>query len=177
MALLARLTPLGFRGTHVTVWRALHALRVARPSMADLGRPPQPPAPVAVRVPSARQTAWLLRTPVDELTAEQRTYVTTLTSACPALAEAQALGDRFVRLLREHAVDAFDVWLADAAASELRSFARGLRRDGAAVRAAITSPWSNGQVEGQVHRIKLVKRSMFGRANLPLLRARMLRAA
>ncbi len=177
MALLARLTPLGFRGTHVTVWRALHALRVARPSTAELGRPPQPPAPVAVRVPSPRQTAWLLRTPADELTVEQRAYGTALTSACPALAEAQALGDRFVRLLRERAVDGFDPWLSDAEQSEFRTCARGLRRDGAAVRAAFTSPWSNGQVEGQVHRITLVKRSMVGRANLPLLRARMLRAA
>ncbi len=130
-----------------------------------------------MRVPSPRQTAWLLRTPADALKPEQHAYVTALTTACPALAEAQALGDRFVRLLHERDVASFDAWRAAAEASELRGFARGLRRDEAAVRQAMTSSWSNGQVEGQVHRIKLIKRSMFGRASFPLLRARMLHAA
>jgi len=172
--LLARLTALGFRGTHVTVWRALHARRVARPAAAVLARPPTPPAPPAVRVPTPRQTAWLLRTPAADLTDEPRASGTALTAACPALADAQRLGEEFVRLLREHDLDGFDAWLLEAEVSELRSFARGLRRDGAAVRAAITSPWSNGQVEGQVHRLKVIKKSFFGRAGLPLLRARML---
>jgi transposase len=61
--------------------------------------------------------------------------------------------------------------------SELRSFATGIRRDEEAVRAAISSPWSNGQVEGQVNRLKVVKRTMYGRAKFDLLRARVLHAA
>ena len=69
------------------------------------------------------------------------------------------------------------MWLATAEHSELRTFAWGIRRDEAAVRAAVTSRWSNGQVEGQVHRLKLVKRSMYGRCGFPLLRARMLHIA
>ena len=55
---------------------------------------------------------------------------------------------------------------------EFRDFAAGLRRDSAAVEAAVTSEWSSGQVEGQVTRLKLVKRSMYGRAGFPLLRQR-----
>jgi transposase len=59
----------------------------------------------------------------------------------------------------------------------MRSFADGLRQDEAAVRAALELPWSNGQTEGQITRLKLVKRRMFGRAKLDLLRARVLEAA
>jgi transposase len=72
----------------------------------------------------------------------------------------------------------------DAAGTELtcgvraiETFARGLAQDGAAVRAAFTSPWSNGQTEGQITKLKLLKRQMYGRANLDLLRRRLLLAA
>ena len=64
-------------------------------------------------------------------------------------------------------------WLRDAVGSELASFASGVGDDEAAVRAAIVEPWFNGQTEGQVTRLKLVKRQMYGRANVDLLRARM----
>ncbi len=61
--------------------------------------------------------------------------------------------------------------------SELHGFAAGLRGDEQAVRAALTLPWSSGQVEGQITRLKLVKRQGYGRAKLDLLRARLIRAA
>ena len=60
---------------------------------------------------------------------------------------------------------------------ELRSFAANLRRDLPAVEAALTYDWSSGQVEGQVTKIKLVKRQMYGRAKLDLLRKRVLLAS
>jgi transposase len=60
---------------------------------------------------------------------------------------------------------------------ELRSFAKGLQDDQAAVQEALRSPWSNGQVEGQVNRLKTLKRQMYGRAKFDLLRKRFLRAA
>ena len=62
-----------------------------------------------------------------------------------------------------------DGWVADAVGSELASFASGIEADGAAVRAAIVETWSNGQTEGQVTRLKLVKRQMYGRGKLDLL--------
>lgn len=68
-------------------------------------------------------------------------------------------------------------WLAEAQNSGLRGFAAGLRQDEQAVRAALMLPWSSGQVEGQVSRLKLVKRQGYGRAGLNLLRARLIRAA
>lgn len=75
------------------------------------------------------------------------------------------------------AANALAPWLAAAGESELKSFAAGIRRDYDAVLAALLFQWSNGQVEGQVNRVKLVKRSMYGRAGFALLRKRVLRAA
>jgi transposase len=168
--LAQQLPALGYRGRRVTVWRALRAGAALIPAGAV-------PNGSRVRVPSATSTAWLLRKPVEQQTPEERTVLAALLPARPALAEAKRLGDEFVRILREPDVAAFDAWLAAAEHSERRTFAWGIRRDEAAVRAAVTSRWSNGQVEGQVHRLKRVKRSMYGRCGFPLLRARMLHVA
>ena len=73
-----------------------------------------------------------------------------------------------------------DAWLADARtcdASAIATFAAGLETDGAAVRAAVTRPWSNGQAEGQINRLKMLKRQSDGRASFDLLRRRALMAA
>ncbi len=83
-------------------------------------------------------------------------------------------------MLRERRGEHLDGWLARAEASgcpELQRFANGIRRDEAAVRAGLTLVWSQGPVEGQVTRLKLVKRQMYGRAKLDLLRQRVLHAA
>ena len=73
-----------------------------------------------------------------------------------------------------------NAWLVEARAcgiSAVATFAAGLEVDGAAVRAALTEPWSSGQAEGQVSRLKLLKRQNYGRANFDLLRRRVLLAA
>ena len=70
-----------------------------------------------------------------------------------------------------------DPWITEAKVSLVASFATGITRDKAAVRAAITEPWSNGQTEGQITKLKLVKRQMYGRAKLDLLEARLIGAA
>lgn len=83
-------------------------------------------------------------------------------------------------MVRERDGSALDRWLQAVAASELaplQSFARGLEQDRAAVEAALTMTWSNGQTEGQVNRAKMLKRHMSGRANFDLLRKRILHAA
>ncbi len=99
---------------------------------------------------------------------------------CAALARVRTLAVAFTHLLAQHdasAATALDPWLTAAAASELRGFAASVRRDRAAVLAALLFPWSNGQTEGQVHRVKLLKRAIYGRAAFPLLRQRVLHAA
>jgi transposase len=77
-------------------------------------------------------------------------------------------------MVKDQVASTLDCWLHQAEASALASFAAGLRRDEDALRAALTEPWSNGQVEGQVNRLKVIKREMYGRAGFELLRCRVL---
>ena len=75
---------------------------------------------------------------------------------------------------------AFEAWLAegrDCGVRVVESFTTSLDQDGAAVRAALTLPWSSGHAEGQINRLKLLKRAMYGRASLDLLRRRLILAA
>lgn len=90
--------------------------------------------------------------------------------------EARSLLSRFQGVIRERRRPDLDTWIEAAARSLLSSFARGLLKDKSAVAAALTQPWSNGQTEGQITRLKLVKRQMFGRAKLDLLEARLIGA-
>ena len=86
----------------------------------------------------------------------------------------------FMEVIKERSADERRPWLIEALRSgipEFISFANGLTEDLPAVRAALKYGWSNGQAEGQVHRLKLIKRAMYGRGKLDLLRARVLRAA
>jgi transposase len=138
---------------------------------------PAPPPPT--RVPSPRQACWILLRPAEALRPAQQAYREQVLR-CPELARAQALAVEFCRLVRERDHAALAPWLAAAKASELgefREFAAGIERDRAAVEAAVTTPWSSGCTEGQVNRIKMVKRQMFGRAKFDLLRKRVLRIA
>ena len=83
----------------------------------------------------------------------------------------------FAAIVRRREEGALAAWVAVATASrlpDLAAFAAGLLRDWAAIRAALTEPWSSGQVEGQVNKLKVLKRQMYGRANVDLLRKRVL---
>jgi transposase len=80
-------------------------------------------------------------------------------------------------IIRRKVADDLDPWIADASASLITSFATGIAKDKAAVRAAIFEPWSNGQTEGQITKLKLVTREMYGRAKIDLLQARPIGAA
>ena len=124
-----------------------------------------------------RRVARMLTADPCTLQAEERRYLDRLLATSASLALVRDLALRFAAIVRERKADVLDCWLTDAAASELRSFADGLRQDQAVVRAALELPWSNGQTEGQITKLKLVKRQMFGRAKHDLLRARVLEAA
>jgi transposase len=93
------------------------------------------------------------------------------------LAQAYDLITDFTSLLRECQGERLDAWLQnveDRGVCELQSFAHGLKKDYDAVKAGLTLEWSNGQTEGQVHRLKLIKRQMYGRGSFTLLRKRVL---
>ncbi|KQO88852.1 transposase [Methylobacterium sp. Leaf91] len=112
----------------------------------------------------------------DSLTKAEAVIVATIEAEVPTLDEARSLLLRFQTMIREWRRSDLDVWIEAAARSLLASFASGLLKDKAAVAAALTQSWSNGQTEGQITRLKLVKRQMFGRAKLDLLEARMIGA-
>jgi transposase len=117
---------------------------------------------------------------VETLTSEELAYRTALLTADPAIREAQQCAADFGTMVRTRDHLALAGWLERAESSgqpEIRSFAAGLRRDQPAVEAALSSAWSNGQTEGQVNKLKLLKRQMYGRAKLDLLRMRFLYAA
>ncbi len=92
----------------------------------------------------------------------------------PALAMARGLLERFHGMLRARDTNALAPWLADTEGSLIASFGKAIRADFAGLRAAPCEPWSNGQTEGQITELKLVKRQMYGRASLGLLRARLI---
>ncbi len=141
----------------------------------------QPQAPSAAGKPLTPRTAsmLLLRHPERCGEAEQAT-IARLREVHPDIGVALSFTERFVEIVRERRGTKLGKWLSAAEASEIREiqqFAYKARRDEAAIQAGCTLPWSNGQTEGQITKLKAIKRSMYGRAKFDLLRRRALYAA
>ncbi len=127
-----------------------------------------------------RRATWLVLRPPERSTAQDHHQLAPLTAQAPELAEAVALAQDFAALVRQRQPAQLEPWLARADQSTLapfRRFARGLRADYGAVQAAVTLPWSQGPIEGQINRLKLLQRQLCGRAKLDLLARRVLLAA
>jgi transposase len=161
----------GFTGSRRTVQREIERLGLVR----NAGASPTPSA--AVRPPSPRHLAWLFGRAETIATPEDQRFLDALCGRNAELKFVRMLAQDFVQLVvtRNHA--GYDAWLAAASDSPLRRFARGLRSDDAAVRAALSTSWSNGPTEGHINRLKLIKRTMYGRASLELLKRRVLGVA
>jgi transposase len=162
---------LGFKGGLTRVRDVVAAWRGGQPGTRSQ------PASVAsaFRPPSPRQARWLIVRALEELKAEERPLRAKILELCPDAATASALALDFISMVRKRQAELLEAWLDRAASSrlaELESFARGIERDKAAVLAALSREVSNGQTEGQVNRLKVIKRQMYGRAKLDLLRAR-----
>jgi transposase len=173
----------GYRGSVRTVqhavkpWRDGPALRGRQAHR--LSRPPTE-ATWAHRPPSATQATWWLLQPVTALTPTQQRLRQRLLEAAPEVEQALAEILDFRRLIRERDAAALTPWLTTAEASpvpEVRAFAAGLRRDQAAVQAALDQAWSSGRVEGHITKIKLIKRQMYGRGSFDLLKRRVMHAS
>ena len=120
----------------------------------------------------------LIREPQSPARAEQA-VLKQIQAASTDLAAGYALVQEFLTMVDEHQGVQLDSWLAKIQASglvDLQSFAHGVEKDKGAVAAGLSETWSNGQVEGQVNRLKLKKREMYGRASFDLLRRRVLNA-
>lgn len=126
-------------------------------------------------LPSSRRLSFAVARRPDCRTDEERLFVERLRAAGGAVQAAAELGERFAAGVRDRSADGLDGWLAAADASGIPEFAglaRSMRQDRAAVWAGVTRAWSNGPVEGHVHRLTLIKRARYGRAGFPLLKAR-----
>ena len=130
-----------------------------------------------VRCPGSRSLARYLTLARDKLTRAEAIIVATVTQAIPEIIAARETVDAFNRLIRSRDADGLEPWIEAALASPVASFAKGVVADRSAVAAAIALPWSNGQTEGNICKLKTLKRQMGGRANLDLLRARLMPAA
>ncbi|MFB6843229.1 ISL3 family transposase [Streptomyces sp. NPDC056361] len=167
-ALTREIQRLGYRGDVSTVRRHLKPYRAgAIPATA--------PSPyLTVR----RVTDWIMRRP-EHLTDVERKGLEELCERNRVLETTVEYARRLALMIRERRNEhlALDVWIADVRLDgqrELRTLANGMRRDRAAVQAALTTTYTSGAVEGNVTRIKLLKRQMYGRANFDLLRRRIL---
>jgi transposase len=127
--------------------------------------------------PSARSIARLMTVERNCPSKEGARTMAIVAEAVPDLIVARDLTDRFHQLIQRRKGADLEPWIAETASSMMAPFASGIVRDQAAVQAALELPWSNGQTEGQNTKLKLVKRQMYGRAKLDLLRARLLGAA
>ena len=165
----------------VAGWRPAPRTRERRTRHGDPAAPAVSPKDYALPAPpqglSPQQAVWLLIRPVQALNGEELALRGRLLEASEEIRAAHALVEEFRDLLRTRGHQQFSSWQQTAAACavpEVRAFAASLRRDEAAVRAALTVEWSSGQVEGQVTKVKLLKRLLFGRANFDLLKRRAL---
>ena len=129
------------------------------------------------KAPSARTLARLMTMARQHLTRADSVIVAAIEAGVPGLADTRCLVDRFRTMIRTKAVNGLAEWTEQARNSLIAPLARGIAKDVAAVRAAFTEPWSNGQTEGQINRLKTIKRQMYGRAKLDLLEARLIGAA
>lgn len=163
---------LGYTGGYDQVRRAIRR-RTDRDGRSRASGPIR----VRVEIPSARRLSFeVIRRPTErDAGASQR--VDRLRGVGGVVRTAIDLAEQFAAMVRGRSTDALGGWLEQVATSgvpEFRGLGRSIRQDEAAVRAGLSEPWSNGPVEGRIGRLKLIKRSMYGRAGFALLKARVL---
>jgi transposase len=126
---------------------------------------------------SVQQATWLFFRRSQELKEEEVERLRLLREASPHLEMTYHLVEQFLRMVRERTGEQLETWRASVQASGLEAFASfvaGVLQDKDAVLAGLSLPWSNGPLEGNVNRLKLIKRSMYGRAEFDLLKLRVL---
>jgi transposase len=172
------LQALGYTHSARTVCRFITRLRRA----ADAGHQPESQGSPYTRPqgPSARAVSFAMVCPAAKRSTEVQTYLDQLCQVDTHIARAYMLSQTFLTLVRERRGEALEAWMAEAIDSgiaALARFAHGLRDDLRAIIAGLTLEWSNGVTEGQIHRLKLLKRQSYGRAGVALLRQRILQVA
>jgi transposase len=171
-----QLTERGFKGSYVSVYEFVTKRLGAAGKRRERLNAAEPPVPAR---PSARQLSFEWARRAEKRKPAEQARLDAIRARSDELAAALDLADGFAELIRKRSRETLGEWLARGEACsdpDLRRFAEGIRRDEAAVSAAVTERWSNGPVEGHVNRLKTIKRQMYGRAGFVLLRARVLNA-
>ena len=170
----------GYKGSAHGIYRYLETLKASilaasqHNSALKLASSTQPHALLTL---SASQTTWLFFRKQADLKPEEQETLRQLRQASPQLEVAYQLVDEFLHMVRERTGDQLDAWLNKVEASHLQAFhtfVTGVQKDKEAVLAGLTLPWSTGPLEGHINRLKLLKRSMYGRAEFDLLQLRIL---
>ena len=170
----------GYSGGYTGVSTYLVQLKFEQGAKELTGKPvTKRVKPLEEILPSIRRLSWNIFLAPHQLKERESDQLNLILQGEPKLASGYTLIQQFRKLMAERSDVGLSLWLDEVEASELeglKSFARGVRRDEAAVRAGLKSRWSQGPVEGFVNKLKLIKRSMFGRASFNLLRTRVLLA-
>lgn len=172
--LLQEIKAQGFKGKERTVQRFLQQLRDEKRQPLDL-----PQASVLESLKARKAVWWFIRDPA-KLTETETENLRLLRQASSSADKVYGMVQTFMRMVRQLQGEQLEEWLREVKESEfeeLQSFARGIEKDKAAVLAGLTLKISNGPVEGHNNRLKLIKRSMFGRGKLELLKQRVLYSA
>jgi len=170
----------GYKGSQHGIYRYLETLKAAKlaPSKhQSAAKPASSIQPDALLTLSASQATWLFFRRSEDLKPEEQETLRQLRQASPQLEVAYQLVDDFLHIVRERTGEQLDSWLKRVETSQLpafQTFVAGVHKDKDAVVAGLTLPWSTGPVEGHVNRLKLIKRSMYGRAEFDLLKLRVL---
>jgi transposase len=168
----------GYSGSprQVLKWMHLRRTEPAPTTPAPYRNSERRPASPTDLLPSSKQLAWLLVRNPDQLKTEEVVLLQHVSQDVP-VSQLYPLAQQFVHMVKKRLADQLDPWLEACEifpAVQAQNFASSLRQDYAAVRAALETVWSNGQTEGQVNRLKCIKRQMYGRANFDLLRLKVL---
>jgi len=171
----------GYSGSYASLYKAVASLAPTIPlSPEGTSLRQRTPSQPVVEVPSSRSVAWWLQGHLSLALPQkvaQQAFLEQLYVLAPVLKEAAELAQEFIGLVQDRSLARLNAWLTTACQSvctEVKRFAQGLRQDLAPIQNAVSLEWSNGQVEGQVNRLKMLKRQMYGRANFDLLRARVM---
>jgi len=167
----------GYCGSRPTVSNWATKMRKRNPKSTVTHKTPARPKKRSIRPWSARYAVWLFLKPPEKLSFRKKAALERMLDTSSVLRCVYNFAQAFSRIIRDRFSKALKPWLnavIENKVPELSDMARSLEKDKNAVFAALTLPWSNGQVEGQVNRLKLIKRQMYGRASFDLLRLRVL---
>src|SRR6266852_3484949 len=165
----------GYKGSGRAMYRYLQTLEPIGFSIRKRGSASAMSQPNPLLALSTQQATWLFFRRPEDLKAEEQETLRQLRQASPHLETAYQLVKEFLHMVRERTGEQLDTWLKAVKASHLeafQTFVTGVQKDRDAVLAGLTLPWSNGALEGNVNRLKLIKRSMYGRAYCNQLKRR-----